>query len=122
MPAGKAESHTNIRAMGFLSRKKPKPAPVEIQEEQPIVDELQQMEEALPEPPAAEAPVVDEQPTTAFETVAPEAEEEEEEAALNADEEEGDGRMQAIDLIAPTRLDFLKEKEAAEEEPVKTAE
>src|SRR4051794_33103564 len=35
--------------MGFLSRKKPKPAPVEIQEERQIVDELQQMEEAVPE-------------------------------------------------------------------------
>jgi chromosome partitioning protein len=152
--------------MGFLSRKKPKPAPVEIQE-QPIGDELQQMEELVPErtdeyafevepasdegrraepagpvsdtspaptgagpassPPAGEAPVYDEQPTTVFQAVAPEVEEVEpseevEEAALNADEEEGDGRMQAIDLIAPTRLDFLKEKEAAEEVPVKTAE
>jgi chromosome partitioning protein len=150
--------------MGFLSRKKPKPAPVEIQEEQPIGDELQQMEELVPErtdeyafevdesarpvgpvsdsglslpgessessPPAGEAPVVDEQLTTMFEAVTPEVEEEEpEEAALNAeepevsdDDEPGDGRMQAIDLIAPTRLDFLKEKGAAEEEPVKTAE
>jgi hypothetical protein len=35
--------------MGFLSRKKPKPAPVEIQEEHSIVDELQEMEEAVPE-------------------------------------------------------------------------
>ena len=30
--------------------------------------------------------------------------------------------MKAVDLLAPTRLDFLKEKEAAEGEPVKTAE
>jgi chromosome partitioning protein len=128
--------------MGFLSRKKPKPAPVEIQEEQPIGDELQQMEELVPERtdeyafdvdekpvPAVEAPVADEQPTTMFEAVTPEVEEEEDEAPLNAeepevsdDDEPGDGRMKAIDLLAPTRLDFLKEKEAAEEEPVKTAE
>jgi chromosome partitioning protein len=149
--------------MGFLSRKKPKPAPVEIQEEQPIGDELQQMEELVPErtdeyafevderpmpagpvsdsglslsgessessSPAVEAPVIDEQPTTMFEAITPEVEEEPEEAALNAeepetsdDEEPGDGRMKAIDLLAPTRLDFLKEKEAAAEEPVKTAE
>jgi AAA domain len=157
--------------MGFLSRKKPKPAPVEIQEEQPIGDELQQMEELVPErtdeyafevepgsyegqsaepagpvsdsglsrsgessessPPAAEASEPDEQPTTMFEAVTPEVEEEEapEEAALNAeepdvsdDDEPGDGRMKAIDLLAPTRLDFLKEREAATEEPVKTAE
>ena len=45
--------------MGFLSRKKPKPAPVEIEEEQPIVDELQQMEEAVPEAPRAAGPVSD---------------------------------------------------------------
>src|SRR3954447_1717187 len=34
--------------MGFLSRKKPKPAPVEIHEERPMEDELQGMEEAVP--------------------------------------------------------------------------
>jgi chromosome partitioning protein len=37
--------------MGFLSRKKPKPAPLEIGEEHPIVEELQRMEEAVPERP-----------------------------------------------------------------------
>ena len=141
--------------MGFLSRKKPKPAPVEIQEEQPIVDELQQMEEAVPErprdegewaagpaaagdppspataqetvppttSPAAEAPVVDQVPSTVEEDV--ESDAPDQELALNAgsdDEESGDARMKAVDLIAPTRLDFLKEKEAEEEAPVKTAE
>jgi chromosome partitioning protein len=141
--------------MGFLSRKKPKPAPVDIQDERPIEDDLQQMEELVPErfadegpmpagpvahedssssqaaggepssaPPAGEAPVVDEQPTTVFQAVAPEVEEE---APLNAEEPEepedgGDARMKAVDLIAPTRLDFLTEKVEAEEEPVKTAE
>jgi chromosome partitioning protein len=141
--------------MGFLSRKKPKPAPVEIAEERQIVDDLQEMEEAVPErgveeprsrdveeprsrdkedwaagpvsdttssptgddpassPPTAEAAVVDAEPKPV------------EEPALNArdeDEEEGDARMKAIDLIAPTRLDFLKEKEVEEEAPVKTAD
>ena len=38
------------------------------------------------------------------------------------DEESGDGRMKAIDLIAPTRLDFLKPQEAEPEQPVKTAD
>ncbi len=38
------------------------------------------------------------------------------------DDESGDGRMKAIDLIAPTRLDFLKPQEAPAEEPVKTAD
>jgi chromosome partitioning protein len=131
--------------MGFLSRKKPKPAPVDIQDERPIEDDLQRMEELVPErefrdagPVSdAEAPEVDEQPTTMFEAITPEVEqveqveppepEEVDEAPLNAEEPEepedgGDARMKAVDLIAPTRLDFLNEKVEAEEEPVKTAE
>jgi len=72
-------------------------------------------------PPASEASGVElSRPSELVEQVEPS--EDVEEAALNADEEEGDGRMKAIDLLAPTRLDFLKEKEAAAEEPVKTAE
>jgi chromosome partitioning protein len=39
--------------MGFLSRK-PKPAPVQLDEQHPIVEELQRMEEAVPERVAAE--------------------------------------------------------------------
>ena len=109
--------------MGFLSRKKPKPAPIEIEEERPIVDELQQMEEAVPERPVEPPAVVEEEPTVVVE---PEpVAEEPEEPALNAqdeDEEEGPARLKAVDLLAPTRLDFLKEKEAVAEEPVKTAE
>jgi chromosome partitioning protein len=137
--------------MGFLSRKKPKPAPVEIEEQHPMVDELKQMEEAVPErvvepessgteelraagpvsdgaspaqpesspssPPAPGASVSED----AGPAVASLAEDEG--PAVEALEEaEDEGRMKAVDLIAPTRLDFLKEKEAAEEEPVKTAE
>jgi chromosome partitioning protein len=141
--------------MGFLSRKKPKPAPVDIHEERPMEDELLSMEEAVPErpvddaswpagpvsdsglslpgessessPPAGEAPevelsqpsevVVEEEPSE----IAPEQ-------PLNVEVEEedpdegGDGRMRAVDLIAPTRLDFLNEKAADGEAPVKTAE
>jgi len=142
--------------MGFLSRKKPKPAPVEIQEERPIVDELQEMEEAVPErvveepwdeAPAPAGPVSDAGLSLAGESsessppagenveegpsefVAEEGTSEvvDDEPALNAEveespEAEGDGRMKAIDLIAPTRLDFLADKEAAAQEPVKTAE
>ena len=128
--------------MGFLSRKKPKPAPVEIQEERQIVDDLQEMEAAVPErsvdhprddgewaadPADAGDPP---SPATAQEmvppTTSPTAETSviNEEPALNAaddDEEEGPARLKAVDLLAPTRLDFLKEKEA-EEEPVKTAD
>ncbi|HET9154185.1 MAG TPA: AAA family ATPase [Solirubrobacterales bacterium] len=85
-----------------------------------MVDELQQMEEAVPErpvePPAPE-PVVEEKPPVATEGP--------EEPALKGgseDEEEGPARLKAVDLLAPTRLDFLNEKEAGEEAPVKTAE
>ncbi|MGN6664765.1 MAG: ParA family protein [Solirubrobacterales bacterium] len=127
--------------MGFLSRKKPKPAPVEIQEEHPIVDELQQMEEAVPETPRAAGPVAagmdegaraagpvsDKAPSPggegpsssppAADTSVVERVEPSEDMA-----EEGEGRMKAVDLIAPTRLDFLAEKEAEEEGPVEAAE
>jgi chromosome partitioning protein len=140
--------------MGFLSRKKPKPAPVEVHEEQPIVDELQEMEDAVPErdeirdeggrptgpvsdaglslagessassPPAG---VAAESRSSEFVGEEGPSEVVEDEPALNAEveespEAEGDGRMKAIDLIAPTRLDFLADKEAAEQEPVKVAE
>src|SRR3954451_1349282 len=135
--------------MGFLSRKKPKPAPVEIGEEQTIVDDLQEMEEAVPEaprdegaraagpvsdsglslpgessdslPPAADGSVEDEVPAV-------EALEDDRGSAVEAvdaeeePEEGGDARMKAVDLIAPTRLDFLNEKEAAAAAPVKGAE
>jgi chromosome partitioning protein len=135
--------------MGFLSRKKPKPAPVEIHEERPMEDELQGMEEAVPErggdsfrdegdwaagpvdagdppSPAQQETVPPTTPPTA-DALESEPSEVVDEVALNADAEEspeasGDGRMRAVDLIAPTRLDFLADKEAAAEEPVKTAE
>jgi chromosome partitioning protein len=131
--------------MGFLSRKKPKSAPVEIEEQHPMVDELKEMEEAVPErlvdeapraagpvsdgdspalpenspssPPAAEASASDDQGPAAGALA-----EDEKPAVEVLEEVEDEGRLKAVDLIAPTRLDFLKEKEAAEEEPVKTAE
>jgi chromosome partitioning protein len=139
--------------MGFLSRKKPKPAPVEAQDDHLMVDELQEMEDAVPlrddfrddgdwatgpvsdttpspegegpvsSPPVAEAAL----PEPSEVVVEVEPSETGDDSPLNADEEEspeasGDGRMRAVDLIAPTRLDFLAEKEAVEEQPVKTAE
>ena len=124
--------------MGFLSRKKPKPAPLDLDEQHPIVDELQEMEAVVPEKPVADSPVDVEEPRAAGEGPSPApptaeappideqpvAEVEVEEPPLNAEapEDEGDARMKAIDLIAPTRLDFLNEKAATDEEPVKTAE
>jgi chromosome partitioning protein len=41
---------------------------------------------------------------------------------VNDDDEPGDGRMKAIDLIAPTRLDFLKPEPPPAEAPVDTAD
>src|SRR5690242_14833186 len=136
--------------MGFLSRKKPKPASVEIEEQHPIVDELKQMEEAVPERSVDEAPqdgsarpagpVSDTRDESARSagpvsdtSPAPEgagpASSPPTEGALMVEQSEPsedgsaeDGRLKAVDLIAPTRLDFLQEKEAAEGEPVKTAE
>ncbi len=89
------------------------------------------------EEPAASGPVAEPEPEPVVEAPAPEVEEPEAEAAaplrveeaMNApaaersdDDESGDGRMKAIDLIAPTRLDFLKPQEAEAEVPVKTAD
>jgi chromosome partitioning protein len=140
--------------MGFLSRKKTKPAPVDIHEERPIEDELQGMEEAVPyrddfrdEGHPAAGPVSDSGlplPGESSESSPPAGDELEgrpsevvaevepsevaSEVSLDLDEGEespeagGDGRMRAVDLIAPTRLDFLAEKEAVDQPPVKTAE
>jgi chromosome partitioning protein len=119
--------------MGFLSRKKPKPAPVEIEEGHPIDDELQRMEELVPESPRPAGPVSDTTPSptgdgpassppAGEELAVEQVEPSEEVVAEEEPEAEGDARMKAIDLIAPTRLDFLAEKEAAEEAPVQTAE
>ncbi len=79
------------------------PAPVE---PQPVA--------AAPAPPLA-PPVVE--PTPAPVPV----EDEIDERPINDsndDDEPGDGRMKAIDLIAPTRLDFLKPAEPEPTEPV----
>jgi len=55
--AGKAGGYANTRAMGFLSRKnKFKAAPV-VEEQHPIVEELEEMEEVLPETPRPAGPV-----------------------------------------------------------------
>ncbi len=139
--------------MGFLSRKKKTaPAPVALEERHPIVDELEEMEAAVPEydagprspssvgeeqlssdavaeqhpspPPGVEAFVEDEHDAVGIEEeieddyVVEELEEEEEEEG----EETGDGRLMASDLLAPMRQDFVAEREAVEEESVRTAE
>jgi chromosome partitioning protein len=115
--------------MGFLSRKKPKASSIVVEEEHPILDELQRMEEAVPERPVddyVEEEYVEEEeefesepePEPVAEAVRyaePEVEEAEE-------EEEDDGRMKASDLIAPSRNGFSAEQEAGTETPVKHAD
>ncbi len=169
--------------MGFLSRKKKNLEPVVTEETRPLEEELQRMEEAVPERPVADyepeyddsfpedefdetaptaGPVADERTSSsqaageprpaappaedaaatapeyrepeaqvlqapAVEEAPPAIEEDEEvdERPINDhsdDDEPGDGRMRAIDLIAPTRLDFLKPQEAPAEVPTKTAD
>jgi chromosome partitioning protein len=128
--------------MGFLSRK-PKPAPVMVDEPHPIVEELQRMEEAVPERPTddfsetyvaeteedqySDDDYEDAEEIQAVEPVAEAVEYASQPAVIaeietEEEEEEDDGRMRAVDLIAPTRLDFINEREAAAELPVRTAD
>jgi chromosome partitioning protein len=123
--------------MGFLSRK-PKPEsdnPIAVEEQQhPIVEELQQMEEAVPErtpeepveevfeeeepAPVAEEVVVEETPAPAP------VEEVPVEAAPIVDEPEedtGPARMMASDLIAPSRHEVVQ-AQAEDEVAVKHAD
>src|ERR1700761_4100091 len=142
--------------MGFLSRKK-KAEPAVVEETHPLEEELQHMEQAVPErdmtPPTA-GPVAGEGTSSsqaagedapsappAEETSAPiaeapaapsvqagaaappvEAEETKTPEPKSDDEEPGDARMKAVDLIAPTRIDFLKPAEPEPGAPVKTAD
>jgi chromosome partitioning protein len=136
--------------MGFLSRKKKNREPAVVEETHPLEEELQGMEEAVPEravndyvedeyeeyeeiapaPQAAPQPVAETPPPAPapepqaaapappVEQKAPVPEPE----VRNDDDESGDGRMRAVDLIAPTRLDFLKPQEAPAEQPLDTAD
>jgi chromosome partitioning protein len=117
--------------MGFLSRK-PKTAPEPTAEEQhPIVEELQQMEAAVPErpvddsggpgaPPAgpvagddsAAHPRESSPPTPPAEeasAAAPSREAPPAQAVVEAERDEGPARMRAEDLIAPSRIEVARE-------------
>jgi chromosome partitioning protein len=100
----------------------------------PVPDEGPSSSQAAGEDPSS-APPADGAPLRDAGFPAPPAEEQPQnpaplrvEQAMNApvavddDDESGDGRMKAIDLIAPTRLDFLKPREAEAEVPVDTAD
>jgi chromosome partitioning protein len=111
--------------MGFLSRK-PKAGPITVDEPHPIVEELQSMEEAVPErtepaqgsqdpDPAPAGPVAgDEGSADASEHAVPVAEAEPEVAEAEPEVDEGDGRMKASELIAPSRHEKAEEAEVAE--------
>jgi chromosome partitioning protein len=136
--------------MGFLSRKS-KRSSIAVDETHPIVEELQRMEEAVPERPAeddfepafsdsyeeesysddyeeqeyAEAepePEVEPEPAAEVEVAESPAAAVEVAEVIEEAEEENDGRVKAVDLIAPTRLDFIAEQRAETEAPVKTAD
>jgi chromosome partitioning protein len=100
--------------MGFLSRK-PKPAPVSVEEPHPIVEELRQMEKLVPEhegSPSAEeprsaGPVVEDDSSSSQAA----GEEPSSTPLEDEKEDEDDGRMKAADLIAPSRLDAVRGKE-----------
>jgi chromosome partitioning protein len=101
--------------MGFLSRK-PKPAPVLVDEPHPIVEELQRMEEAVPERPAAEAPEAVEPPPAPEPEPTPAPEPVAVKPAPEAGPEEP-ARMKAADLLAPNRLNVMQDEVAEPEAP-----
>jgi chromosome partitioning protein len=121
--------------MGFLSRK-PKPAPIQVDEQHPIVEELQRMEEAVPErsgadtwegddhgtseprpaEPVAEEPAAPVEPVVAAPAPPPAPVE------VKPAEPEEPARMMPRDLIAPSRLDTVREQQAEPEVPVKHAD
>ncbi len=143
--------------MGFLSRKS-KRSSIAVEETHPIVEELQRMEEAVPERPAEDdfeptysgsyeeesysddyeeqeeyaepepesEPVVepepDPEPVAEVEVAEPTVAAVEVEEVVEEAEDEDDGRVKAIDLIAPTRLDFIAEQRQEAEVPVKAAD
>jgi chromosome partitioning protein len=101
----------------------------------PVADERTSSSQAAGEvrpsaPPAEEAPApapeYREEPKAAVAPAPVEVDETEvDERPINDhsdDDEPGDGRMKAIDLIAPTRLDFLKPQEEEPAPPTKTAD
>jgi len=113
--------------MGFLSRKN-KSAPVSVEEPHPIVEELQEMEEAVPQRPVQDdlgtdplpaGPVAHEAGTA--QTVQAAKAEQGDGEAEQGDGEDEPARMKARDLIAPSRHEAVAE-EAVVETPTRHAE
>jgi chromosome partitioning protein len=91
-------------SMGFLSRKT-KDKPVTVDEPHPIFEELERMEEVVPERPAPAPPVAEEPPAPPAPTVVEEEDE---------DVDDGPARFMPRDLIAPSRHEGAVEEPAAE--------
>jgi chromosome partitioning protein len=130
--------------MGFLSRK-PKPAPIQVDEQHPIVEELQRMEEAVPERSGPDTwegdddrgteesrpaePVAEEsqpearpEPVAVAPALAPPAPAPTPVVKAEPAPPEEPARMMPRDLIAPSRLDTVRELQAEPEVPVKHAD
>jgi chromosome partitioning protein len=118
--AGKAGAHANTRAMGFLSRKT-KSAPVQTEEPHPIVEELEEMEDAVPETPKTAGPVAGGSPPAHPPEGQPSTPPAAETPVDSAEDPTEPARMKARDLIAPSRHDAAVEEPNAEA-PVKHAE
>jgi chromosome partitioning protein len=112
--------------MGFLSRKTKEPEQIAVGEPHPIVEELKRMEEAVPEAPPAEktsdGPAAGPDPddgralragsSSTPPSSAPPAEEASADSSADAGEQaEESERMQAKDLITPSRHEAEKESE-----------
>jgi chromosome partitioning protein len=116
--AGKAGGSANTRAMGFLSRKnKSAPTPIAVEEEQhPMVEELEEMEAAVPETPRDERPQAA-GPVAGQDSSSSQAVGEEPSPtppAAEMPEEDDSGRFMPRDLIAPSRHESVSEEPVAE--------
>jgi chromosome partitioning protein len=104
--------------MGFLSRKT-KLAPASVDEPHPIVEELEQMEEAVPERPQPAGPVAEGAPPAHPPEAQPSTPPAGEAPPVEAEEDEPE-RFMPRDLIAPSRHEAVEEPVA--EAPTKHAE
>ncbi len=128
--AGKADGYANTRAMGFLSRKNKFKDTAVVDEKHPIVEELEEMEQAVPETGRAAGPVAGEENSSSqaageVPTATPPAG-----GAVSADgpaangkaaEAEEPERFMPSDLLAPSRHE-VAEQEPEVEVPTKHAE
>lgn len=105
-----AEDEPQADAPGFEPSRTEEPSYEAPAQDAPL-NQAPQVEQAAPVAPVAE-------PQAASAPARPEVAVNASPASVDDDDAEGDGRMKAIDLIAPTRLDFLKPEPVEPEAPV----